>query len=279
MVRSMIFFKNVKLMFWAKVVLCAIYVKNRCPSHVIQNKTPYKMWYGHTPSIRHLSVFGSTCYALIPKQKRKKLDARSCKCIFLGCSDTTKAYHLYNEANKKFIPSRDVIFLESTKSDDFIERQFNHLEMISPMKNYHEFDNEIPNVEGGNPILGQSLQSPSIEPEPTPPDEEVSKTSSNLDDVISIIEKLNIDDATPSEELSSPSPSPKQPKWLIKTIESVHLGEIGKTRTRSSTRDDNGGANSGDIDDLNTLYNGELNFYVDFEPTSIKEVTSHDEWK
>eukprot|EP00253_Pinus_taeda_P027385 PITA_27385 len=84
MVRSMLFFKNVKIMFWVDVVLCAAYIKNRCPSNAIRNKTPYEMWYGHVPSIKHLRVFGSTCYALIPKVDRNKLGARSRKCIFLG---------------------------------------------------------------------------------------------------------------------------------------------------------------------------------------------------
>ncbi|WP_369124376.1 hypothetical protein, partial [Actinobacillus pleuropneumoniae] len=47
MVRSMLFFKNVKTMFWADAVLCAAYIKNRCPSNAIRNKTPYELWYGH----------------------------------------------------------------------------------------------------------------------------------------------------------------------------------------------------------------------------------------
>jgi hypothetical protein len=84
MVRSTMFFKNIKLMFWHDVVLCAIYVKNRCPYHALENKTSYEMWYGRIPLVRHLRVFGSTCYGLIPKEQRSKLDARSRKCIFLG---------------------------------------------------------------------------------------------------------------------------------------------------------------------------------------------------
>jgi hypothetical protein len=79
MVRSMVFFKNVKLMFWADVLLCAVYVKNRCPCHAPKKNTPYEMWHGHIPLVRHLRVFGSTCYALIPKEKRRNLDARSRK--------------------------------------------------------------------------------------------------------------------------------------------------------------------------------------------------------
>ena len=78
------FFKNVKLMFWVDTILCVVYVKNRCPYNVIRNKTPYEMLYGHIPSVKDLKVFGSPCYALIPKVHRNKLGARSCKCISWG---------------------------------------------------------------------------------------------------------------------------------------------------------------------------------------------------
>jgi hypothetical protein len=67
MVCSMMFFENVKLMFWADAVLCVVFVKNKSPSHALGNKTPYEMWYGHIPLVSHLMVFGSTYYALIPK--------------------------------------------------------------------------------------------------------------------------------------------------------------------------------------------------------------------
>jgi hypothetical protein len=73
LVHSKMFFKNVKLMFWADAVLCEIYVKNMCPSHALNNKILYEIWYGHIPSLRHFRVFGSTCYALIPKEKEESL--------------------------------------------------------------------------------------------------------------------------------------------------------------------------------------------------------------
>jgi transposase InsO family protein len=40
-VRSMLFFKNVKLMFWDDVVLCTMYVRNKSPFFSLGNKTPY----------------------------------------------------------------------------------------------------------------------------------------------------------------------------------------------------------------------------------------------
>ena len=110
MARSMMFFKNVKLMFWGDAVVCAAYLRNKSPSLAIEDKTPHEMCFGHLPSVRHLKVFGSTCYSLIPKEQRNKICARCQRCIFLGYSNTSKPYCIYDEVNNKFVFSRDLIF-------------------------------------------------------------------------------------------------------------------------------------------------------------------------
>jgi hypothetical protein len=94
--------------------------------------------------------------------------------------------------------------------------------------------------------------------------------------VIERIERSNLDgNATPSQLVEQPRSSHKgPPKWLIKTLESVHPGEVGKTRTMSSTRQD-----GGDVDDMDVSYDCELNLSTKFEPTFFEEVASHDEWK
>ena len=46
-----------------------------------------------------------------------------------------QAYCLYNEENKKFIFSRDVIFLEMNKNDESIERHIDHPEYFPINKN------------------------------------------------------------------------------------------------------------------------------------------------
>lgn len=43
MVRSTMFFKNVKLMFWGEGVLYVAYIKNICPSFVINKKSSYEV--------------------------------------------------------------------------------------------------------------------------------------------------------------------------------------------------------------------------------------------
>jgi hypothetical protein len=68
-----------------------------------------------------------------------------------------------------------VIFLESTKKDKIVERYLDHLDIFTRVKTYCEFDYEIPHLEGGIPILGQSLESPFEAP--SSPHEEVPTTS------------------------------------------------------------------------------------------------------
>ena len=111
-------------------------------------------------------------YALIPKVHKNKLGARSHKCIFLGYSNTYKAYRLYDEVNKKFIVSRDVIFLESSKDDNVVERQLDRLDRFANAKSFQEFDIQIPHLEGGflywinlwNLLLKHSLSRMKLQP-------------------------------------------------------------------------------------------------------------------
>ena len=51
------------------------------------------------------------------------MGAWSWKCIFLGYSNTSKAYRLYDEDNMKFIISRDVIILEFEKDALTIDKK------------------------------------------------------------------------------------------------------------------------------------------------------------
>jgi hypothetical protein len=115
--------------------------------------------------MRHLRVFGSTCYALITKEQRNKLGEKFKSASSWG-TQIPPRHIIYDEVNKKFILSKDVVFLESTKNDKTIEWQLDHLDRFTHVKTYHEFDNEIPHLEGGIPILDQSLESPFEVPSP-----------------------------------------------------------------------------------------------------------------
>ena len=63
------------------------------------------------------------------------------------------------------------------------------------------------------------------------PPYETPTTDDTLSDVIDRIGRLNLD-SVPTQSTEQPGPSEKgPPKWLTKTLESVHRDEVGKTGT------------------------------------------------
>ena len=78
---------------------------------------------------------------------------------------TSKAYQLYDEANKKFIFSTNVILLETDKYSLTVDKQLNQIENFVLKKFYYESDNIIPHPEEGIHILEQSMDFPSLNDE------------------------------------------------------------------------------------------------------------------
>lgn len=103
--------------FWAKAFSCAVYLINRSPTKSSKSCTPNEAWYGKKPKVSHLKTFGCLAYAHVPDSLRTKLDDKSEKCIFIGYSERTKAYKLYNPKTKKFVIRRDVRFDEKSFYD------------------------------------------------------------------------------------------------------------------------------------------------------------------
>jgi hypothetical protein len=98
--------------FLAEVVATTIYFKNHSPTKAVPGMTPEEAWSGMKPSVAHLRSFGCKAYAHVPDQKRTKLDSKTRECIFLGYSEDSKAYRLFDPRTRNVIKSRDVIFDE-----------------------------------------------------------------------------------------------------------------------------------------------------------------------
>ncbi|KAK2396143.1 putative mitochondrial protein [Trifolium repens] len=82
--------------FWAEAVNTACYIHNGIYIRPILNKTTYELFKGRKPNISYFHQFGCTCYILNNKVYLKKFDARACKGIFIGYSEHSKAYIVYN---------------------------------------------------------------------------------------------------------------------------------------------------------------------------------------
>jgi transposase InsO family protein len=67
MERSMLSFKKLSSTYWAEAIHTTIYLRNIYPTASLDEITPYEAWFGFKPQVKHLRVFGSVCYALVPK--------------------------------------------------------------------------------------------------------------------------------------------------------------------------------------------------------------------
>lgn len=42
--------------------MTVVYFTNISPTHAVLHKTPHEMWFGMTPKVHHLKVFGCVAY-------------------------------------------------------------------------------------------------------------------------------------------------------------------------------------------------------------------------
>ena len=109
--RTMLIAKSLPLTLWAEAVNCAVYVLNRTV-WTTGTVTPYEAWTGKVPNLKHLRIFGSDAYVHTPKQFTQKFDARASKQIFVGYTEESTNYRVYNPKTKRVSVARNVIFNE-----------------------------------------------------------------------------------------------------------------------------------------------------------------------
>jgi len=64
----MLNFKGLSPSYWVEVVHIAVHLRNIYPTSYLDGITPYEAGHGFKPRIKHLRVFGSVCYVLVPKK-------------------------------------------------------------------------------------------------------------------------------------------------------------------------------------------------------------------
>lgn len=112
--KCMIHAKELPKKLWAEAINTTVYVLNRIP--VSGNETtPYEQWFKKKPSVKHLRVFGTTCYVLIPQQFRKKWEPKSRKGKLVGYTDTDKNYRVWYEDKDRVDVVRDIKFDETSE--------------------------------------------------------------------------------------------------------------------------------------------------------------------
>ncbi|EGI60972.1 Copia protein, partial [Acromyrmex echinatior] len=81
--------------FGGEAIATANYLRNQCSTRSLKGRTPYEKWRGRTPNVSHLRDFECEVYVLDRTPGKGKLEPRSTKGVFVGYSDTSRAYRVW----------------------------------------------------------------------------------------------------------------------------------------------------------------------------------------
>ena len=123
MARCMIQDSGMDKKYWAEALVTAAYTRNMVSTSTRPGTTPYQDIYKKKPDHHTLRIFGSLCYAHIPKANRKKLDNSGVKSKFLGYASEQKGYRLLDPSNGSVFFSRSVKWHEMPPSSTCNEVQ------------------------------------------------------------------------------------------------------------------------------------------------------------
>jgi len=100
------------------------YLLNRVPSKTII-KTPYELWTGKSPSIRHLHVWGCLVEARTYIPHEKKLNSKIVSYFFVGYSERSRGF--YCSSTKNIIETDNIKFLRKSITVGVNYIMFSHL--------------------------------------------------------------------------------------------------------------------------------------------------------
>ena len=105
--------KGLSLKYSVEAINFANYIVNHTPTKALKNITPEEAWTKIKLDVSHFRAFGSIAWAQIPDEKRKALQPKSEKCIFVGYFEDVKGYRLLQPHCNEIILRRDVKFDEN----------------------------------------------------------------------------------------------------------------------------------------------------------------------
>jgi hypothetical protein len=105
--------KGLSLHYWAQDNNYANYIAKHTLTKDLKNITQKEAWTKIRPYLSHFYVFGSMAWAHILDEKRKFLQPKSEKCIYVGYSKDIKGYRILQPHSNEIVIRRDVKFDEN----------------------------------------------------------------------------------------------------------------------------------------------------------------------
>nr|GEV09815.1 retrovirus-related Pol polyprotein from transposon TNT 1-94 [Tanacetum cinerariifolium] len=110
--RTMLSTSQLPLFFWAEAIATACYTQNQSIIILTHGKTPYHIINDRKPSIKHLHIFGCTCYITKDGKNLDKMKEKRDPCILVGYSTQSKGYRIYNKRTRMIVESINIRFNE-----------------------------------------------------------------------------------------------------------------------------------------------------------------------
>jgi hypothetical protein len=130
-VNAMIRDKNIPMFLWVEASNTTVYIQNKSPHRILEDKTPEEAFIGVKPKVIHLRIFGCPIYIHVPKEKRTKLEPFGKEGTFVGYSEISKAYKIYIPGQHQIEVIDDVTFNEEII---FRRSRESHVEIVSEEK-------------------------------------------------------------------------------------------------------------------------------------------------
>ena len=92
--RTSLHTEKLLIKMWAEAVDYTAYTLNRTGTSAKKGVTPIELWLKKRPNILNLRTFGEKVYFHIPKEKRRKWDAKVEKGIFVGYDENIKGFRI-----------------------------------------------------------------------------------------------------------------------------------------------------------------------------------------
>ncbi|KAK6781838.1 hypothetical protein RDI58_019634 [Solanum bulbocastanum] len=109
---AMLFNANVPTSYWVDVFSSAVYIINRLPTKVLNNKSPFELLFFERPNYHNFKVYGCQVFPYLRDYADHKLSSRSLPCIFIGYSSQYKGYRCLDPATSRIYVTRHARFDE-----------------------------------------------------------------------------------------------------------------------------------------------------------------------
>ncbi|GJR79124.1 gag-pol polyprotein [Tanacetum coccineum] len=137
---------NFLLFFWAEAIATACYTQNRSiiiPSH---DKMTYHIINDRKPSIKHLHIFGCTCYLTRDGENLDKMKEKGDPYILVGYYTQSKGYRVYDKRTRLIVESINLRYDEIKEMSETSVAN-DTLGLVPQLQKASDYDNPDPEPE------------------------------------------------------------------------------------------------------------------------------------